>query len=311
MWWPALIIIAIQRLFLGFITPRASQIPTTGIGTAVAITALAGGAPRNAYSVSLSLNVTSGVLNCTGGNVLIDDPPGQSVVTVFFSDAEDTGLAPAERYARVQLSNLCYGLAYCGVRYLIDAGDYTGLTFILPTGATARGDSDNRCCSPIASLEVPIKIEATFSCYKPGLDAIGSNAGFLNPDGIAISPDGSHAFVADNGGDRIRKISIGSTEVTTLAYSASSRPSSIAIDKSGAFALVTDSSAGRIRNISLSTGQGQIFAGGGTVVNGGIGTYMRIAIKSIEFNLKDFNFLLKRALLVCRTFLVAIEILQY
>ena len=50
-------------------------------------------------------------------------------------------------------------------------------------------------------------------------DGVGGAAQFRNPFGVAISPDGSALFVADQGNHKIRRVEVATGEVTTVAGS--------------------------------------------------------------------------------------------
>ena len=97
-------------------------------------------------------------------------------------------------------------------------------------------------------------------------DGTGAQASFNQPRGIAISPDGSFALLADEKNQRVRRITIATGAVTTLAGSslaalvdgtgtlaAFNSPSGVSISPDGAFALVADSKNHRVRHISLAS----------------------------------------------------------
>ena len=50
-------------------------------------------------------------------------------------------------------------------------------------------------------------------------DGVGGAAQFCGPRGLAISPDGSALFVADNDNHKIRRVEVATGAVTTLAGS--------------------------------------------------------------------------------------------
>ena len=115
-----------------------------------------------------------------------------------------------------------------------------------------------------------------------GGDAVGGGAGqgfadgvatvsrFNNPEGIAVSRDGSYLLVADRGNRRIRRVSAASGATETIAGSGATgvadgvgrqaqfwSPSTVVVSPDGMAAYVADetgsSPGGRIRGISLST----------------------------------------------------------
>lgn len=105
-------------------------------------------------------------------------------------------------------------------------------------------------------------------------DGAGTSASFSTPLGVAISPDGGFALVADANNHRVRRIGLATGAVTTLAGSDSSTfadgtgtaagmnyPFGIAISNDGVFALVTENSGRRVRRIVIATGVVTVLAG--------------------------------------------------
>ena len=89
--------------------------------------------------------------------------------------------------------------------------------------------------------------------YSSGsTDATGTSAKFHQPVGVALSPDGAFALVADTNNHRIRHIVLATKAVTTLAGSSSGStdatgtsakfnyPHGVAVSPDGVFALVAD-----------------------------------------------------------------------
>ncbi|WCT12445.1 MBG domain-containing protein [Mucilaginibacter jinjuensis] len=102
---------------------------------------------------------------------------------------------------------------------------------------------------------------------------IGS-ASFNSPDGIAIDASGN-LFISEAGGYKIRKITVSTSQVTTVAnipnQGGSFSPSRIVVDNQGNL-FVTDYANNLIRKIT-STGTISVFAGSGLAANkDGIGT---------------------------------------
>jgi DNA-binding beta-propeller fold protein YncE len=107
------------------------------------------------------------------------------------------------------------------------------------------------------------------------VDASGSAARFNQPDGVAVSQDGSKLFVADFQNGTIRQIVIATQVVTTIAGSAGasgnvngtgsaarfSGPQNLATDGTNLF--VTDFNNNEIRKIDLGTGAVTTLAGSG------------------------------------------------
>jgi DNA-binding beta-propeller fold protein YncE len=106
-------------------------------------------------------------------------------------------------------------------------------------------------------------------------DGVGDAARFTNPEGIALSSDGSFALVADGGNDTIRRIEVASGEVSTLAgrpddrrgddgtgqAAAFSNPRDVALSSDNTFALVADTDNHTIRHIEVASGEVTTLAG--------------------------------------------------
>lgn len=109
------------------------------------------------------------------------------------------------------------------------------------------------------------------------LDATGSSARFKAPTGICISPDNLYLYVADYSGHRIRRITVSTKAVTTIAGNGLngfldstgtaaqfSYPSGICISDDGTTLYVSDNGNSRIRKIVLSTQKVSTIAGNGS-----------------------------------------------
>lgn len=121
--------------------------------------------------------------------------------------------------------------------------------------------------------------EVTTLAGSPGqsgsTDGVGSTARFNVATGIAVSPDGSYALVADTWNHTVRRIDLASAAVTTVAGLAGSsgsadgagstarfnNPRGLAISSDGSFALVADESNGTMRRIDLLTNTVTTLAG--------------------------------------------------
>jgi DNA-binding beta-propeller fold protein YncE len=97
---------------------------------------------------------------------------------------------------------------------------------------------------------------------------VGTNAAFKSPSGVAISPDGSFALIADFSGYRLRKIEVPSATVTTIAGSDTSGYTDgagasaafkqligVAVSPDGSFAILIDKKGCLVKKIHLSTYQ--------------------------------------------------------
>jgi DNA-binding beta-propeller fold protein YncE len=106
-------------------------------------------------------------------------------------------------------------------------------------------------------------------------DGAGTAAMFSHPKGVAISPDGSFALVADSGNNCVRRIQIATGAVTTLAgltqgytdgvgtAAMFQEPYGVTISPDGSFALVADTYNHRVRRLAIATGVVTTLAGSG------------------------------------------------
>jgi sugar lactone lactonase YvrE len=97
------------------------------------------------------------------------------------------------------------------------------------------------------------------------VNGIGTNSQFASPGGVTISANGVFALVADTNNYRIRRITLSTSSVTTLAglgagfadgtgtNSKFSVPSRVVISPDNLFAIVADTNNNRIRRITIST----------------------------------------------------------
>ncbi|GAB4197316.1 MAG: hypothetical protein OHK0022_15590 [Roseiflexaceae bacterium] len=107
-------------------------------------------------------------------------------------------------------------------------------------------------------------------------DGQGSAARLYEPEGLAVSRDGSFALIADTGNHTIRRLDLATGALTTLAgqprvsgtadgvgaLAQFSFPRGVAISPDGSYALVADSNSQTIRRIDLATATVTTFAGG-------------------------------------------------
>jgi len=107
-------------------------------------------------------------------------------------------------------------------------------------------------------------------------DSDGSDSRFRNPQGVAVTPDGSTAVVADSGNHKIRLVNMSTGWASTLAGSgvegsqdwpsgsASFRnPGDVKVTPDGSKAVVADGNNNKIRLVDMATGAVSTLAGSG------------------------------------------------
>ena len=142
--------------------------------------------------------------------------------------------------------------------------------FAIFTQSTAVSRLDLQASPPVS----PTLLAGQLS--DPGaVDASGTNARFSIAYGVALSPDGSFALVADTDNHTIRKVVVATGAVTTLVGSAGQagstnaisttarfkRPHGIVVSPDGSFALVADTGNSTIRKLDLATAEVTTLAG--------------------------------------------------
>ena len=110
---------------------------------------------------------------------------------------------------------------------------------------------------------------------RPGGPATGTSARFYNPYGVALSPSGTFALIADYTYDLLRHIDVDTAVVTTLAGALNSAgttdgigtsarlnaPSAVCLADEGRVAFVTDQGSGRLRRIDVGSATVTTIAG--------------------------------------------------
>jgi DNA-binding beta-propeller fold protein YncE len=164
---------------------------------------------------------------------------------------------------------------------------------ISPDGSFALvADTDNHLIRQIVLSSSVVTTVAGVAGSSGSTNGIGTNAKFYYPAGVAISPDGSFALVAEYDNDMIRQIVLSSSAVTTVAGVAGSSgstngigtnakfdyPHGIDISPDGSFALVADTYNYLIRQIVLSSSAVTTVAGvaGSFGSTNGIGTNAKL-----------------------------------
>ncbi len=159
------------------------------------------------------------------------------------------------------------------------------------TGAGAQFDTPSQICYDAGTSSLYLSDRANHRIRRitlggvvttlagngtPGaLDGTGAGATFNLPGGICS--DGTNLFVSEQGSHRIRKIVIGTGEVTTIAGSTLgsadgaglsaqfNAPGGLVMDAAGNL-YVADTDNGRVRRISKATGMVTTVTGNGTLV---------------------------------------------
>lgn len=138
-------------------------------------------------------------------------------------------------------------------------------------------DTINHCIRQIVIATTVVTTVAGPTDSSEGFhDAVGNAARFNRPRGLAINPDGTLLFVADEYNHRIRQIIIATGVVTTLAGSGSyafadgmgnaasfGNPCGVAVSTDGNVVIVADTGNNRLRQIVVATGAVTTLAGTG------------------------------------------------
>jgi hypothetical protein len=160
---------------------------------------------------------------------------------------------------------------------------------ISPDGLFALvGDRLNHLIRRIILSTASVSTLAGVAGSSGAINGIGTNSKFNYPVGVAISPDGLFALVAESNNHLIRQIILSTASVSTLAGVAGAAgaingigtnsklnaPDGVSISPDGLFALIGDNSNHLIRHIILSTASVSTLAGvaGSSGAINGIGT---------------------------------------
>ncbi len=127
-------------------------------------------------------------------------------------------------------------------------------------------DTDNHTIRRLDLATRQVTTVAGSAGASGSADGVGSAARFNRPQGVAISPDGSYALIADTHNHLIRRLDLATGWVTRVAgwpgwndsldgfvdSAYFSYPHGLAISADGSYALVTDSGSGLLRRIGLA-----------------------------------------------------------
>ncbi len=167
-------------------------------------------------------------------------------------------------------------------------GAATAASFSSPCGVSISPNASfalviDSFSSRVRRIEISTGFVTTLAGSTRGYaDGVGTAAMFSSPRGVCISPDGSFAFVADTGNDRVRRLAIATGFVTTVAGSTTgytdgagttakfNHPTGIAISSDGSFALVADPSNSRVRRLAIATGVITTVVSPTLIISGGV-----------------------------------------
>jgi sugar lactone lactonase YvrE len=147
---------------------------------------------------------------------------------------------------------------------------------ISPDGKTLYvADSRN---NRIRKIDLATKTVSTLAgrAFAGGNDGVGTGAGLNTPRGLAISPDGNTLYIADSGNNAIRKMDLGTSQVTTIAGGGAfmpgyadgvgtqatfKEPRGLAISSDGQVLYIADTRNNLIRKMVIATGNVSTIAG--------------------------------------------------
>jgi hypothetical protein len=220
--------------------------------------------PAGAVSVFAGADGTSGSTDATGGSARFNQPQGLAIDS---SDNLYVGDAGNFKIRKITSGAVVTTLAGSGSSGSANA-DGTSATFNTPVGLAIVGttlyiaDQTNNKIRAM-TLASPYTVTSPYgSGTAGGNNANGTSATFNAPYGITT--DGTDLYVSDATGNRIRKITLATTAVTTIAGSGTagsenndgtsatfSSPRGLAVTATAIY--VADSANNSIRAISLTS----------------------------------------------------------
>ena len=293
-------LLLINFLVLSIFSMKSQTSPNISYATSqnyllnAAITTLApvnsgGTVPALTYKqVSTFAGTTTGFLDGTGTAAKMDGPLGMTMDTngnIYFVDSANF------RIRKMTPAGVVTTIAGDGYSWLFygrwkDNAVGTTASFNWPAGLVF--DATNNCLY-VADKENDrirkISLTGTYavttlagSGASSTLDGYGTAATFKKPTGIAIDPAGIYLYVTDRTGNKIRRITISSAQVLTIAGSGTAStvdnatgtlatfkdPTGIAVDAN--FIYISDFAGSKIRKIALTSPYAvTTFAGSGVV----------------------------------------------
>ncbi|NQX01400.1 putative Ig domain-containing protein [bacterium] len=233
---------------------------------------------------------TAGATDATGTGATLRQPTGATVDAAGNVYVADCG---NHKIRKITPQGVVTTLAGDGYEFLfygrLKNASGTAASFNFPTDLAVDpaaqylyvADKANDVIRRI-SLTSPYAV-TTFAGSSGGMvdSATGTSAKFNNPEGIAVDPTGTYLYVTDRKNHRIRKITIATAAVATLAGSGSAgtadhanslsatfnEPTGIAVDAAG-HVYVTDFGGNKVRKIAVTAG-----VAGAVTSLGGSGTF--------------------------------------
>lgn len=234
---------------------------------------------------TLAGNGTSGNSNGVGQNAQFSFPTGLAISSdgslLFVADNGNSLIR------KISLSdNTVVTIAGDGNFDHADNANGLSASFNQPSDLVLRGDSvlfitdtENHVIRKMNLSTTEVTTVVGYVGVNGFLDGIGTAAAVSYPAGITISADGASLYLADNGNNMIRKISLPDYTVAVFAGNASPSysdnvigiqagfysPQGISIDPLSTYLYVSDTYNHRIRKINLTTTEVVTIAGDGSV----------------------------------------------
>ncbi|MGA2351413.1 MAG: MBG domain-containing protein, partial [Terracidiphilus sp.] len=249
-------------------SPLPIQLPGAGIINTLAGNGTSGYAGDGGLATGAPLSAPSGIAVDASGNLYIADSSNQRIRKV----AASTGVITTVAGNGVAGYSGDGGLATSAELYnpRAVAIDSSGNIYIVDI-------SNNRVRKVTASTGIITTVAGNGTPGYSGDGALATGAELQGPYGVAVDAVGN-IYIADTGNMRIRKVSISTGYISTLAGNGTEAylgdgglatsaeldaPLGIAVDSSGNI-YIDEIASGRIRKITVSTGIISTVAGGGT-----------------------------------------------